>query len=74
MQNSNNYKDNISDNDINSNMNVIGKVMNNNYNSKNNSDKNFNNDDDDNSNNNNNHNNSNDSRRAENIGFMFSGA
>ena len=49
--------------------------MNNNYNSKNNSDKSFNNDDDNNNNNNNNNdNNSNDSPRAENTGFMFSGA
>ena len=37
MPNSDNYKDNISDNDSNSNMKVIQEIMNNNFDSKNNS-------------------------------------
>ena len=57
MQNSDNHKDNISDNDNNSNMKVIQEIKNSNYNSKNNSDKSFNNDDDNNNTNNDNNNN-----------------
>ena len=66
MQNSDNFKDNISDNDNNSNIKVIQEIKNNNNNSKNNSDKSSNNDDDDDDDDDNNYNNNNDNNNNNN--------